>query len=177
MRMLAAAFAVCLLGTSAPSPAPAAEATDRAELQALKGGGALGLGVAAGSMVGASLKLWPVREHALVFHVGVPLILNSVALHLSYRFHFPALAVPAGPALFFQLGPAFRSRFVFSDAGAYPELGGGVVLGLSLTVPRWPLEIFAEVQPTFGGSATNPPVGLGLTVEGLVGFRLYFDKT
>jgi len=174
MRMLATAVVVCFLGASIPSPASAGGGS--AEIDALKAGGPVGLGMSAGTTIGASLKVWPVREHALVFHLGVPPILNSVGLHLSYRFHFPAMAAPSGPAFFFQLGPAFRGRFVFTEDGAFPELGGGVVLGLSVTVPRWPVELCTEVQPTFGGSPSNPPAGLGLSIEGVVGVRFYFAK-
>ena len=137
----------------------------------------MGLGFGVGTTIGASLKIWPVYQHAMVFNIGVPPVLNSIALHLSYRFHLPPLGgATAGPSFSVQLGPAFRSRFVFSEPSVFAELGGGLVIGVSLTFPAWPIEFFAEVQPTFGGSATNPPVGLGFMVEGVAGVRFYFGR-
>ena len=175
MRKIATVALVCLLAASAATPV-LAESTP-AELKTLKSGGPLGLGFGVGTTIGASLKVWPVYQHAMVFHIGVPPILNSMALHLSYRFHLPPLrGTAAGPAFSVQLGPAFRSRFVFSEPSVFAELGGGLVVGVSVTFPAWPIEFFAEVQPTFGGSATNPPAGLGFTVEGVAGIRFYLGK-
>ena len=147
------------------------------ELSELKGGGPVSLGVAGGTTTGVSLKVWPARAHGIVLHLGgAPPVLNSLSVHLSYRLHFPPIVAPdGGPVLHFQIGPAFRTRLVFS-AATFAELGGGVVVGASVTVPSWPVEFFAEVQPTFAGSVSAPGTGLGLGVEGVGGVRVSFGR-
>ena len=147
------------------------------ELSELKEGGPVSLGLAGGTTTGVSLKVWPARAHGIVLHLGgAPPVLNSMSVHLSYRLHFPPIVAPdGGPVLHFQIGPAFRTRLVFS-AATFAELGGGVVVGASVTVPSWPVEFFAEVQPTFAGSVSAPGTGLGLGMEGVGGVRVAFRK-
>ena len=155
-----------LAGSATAAPGPPMEET--------RGGGPVGVGVVAGTTSGATLKVWPVAAHGIVLHLGATPVLNSLGVHLSYRLHFPAIAAPnGGPALHLQVGPAFRTRMVFS-AATFVELGGGIVVGASVTVPSWPVELFAEVQPTFAGSVSVPGTGLGLGVEGVGGVRLFF---
>jgi len=168
---LAAAAVLCVTsGTALAAPSGP-------ELTELKGGGPVSLGLVGGTTNGVTLKVWPVKTHGAVLHLGASPILNSVALHLSYRLHFPPIVAPRpGPALFFQLGPAFRTRIVFQAGGPYAELGGGLVIGASVTVPDWPVEFFAEVQPTFAGSVSTPGTGLGFGVDGVAGVRISFGK-
>ncbi|MCO4772417.1 MAG: hypothetical protein KDA24_20455 [Deltaproteobacteria bacterium] len=163
----------CVLGVGTP-----AEAKTQPEISELKGGGPVSLGVVGGTTNGVSLKVWPARAHGIVLHVGAaPTVMNSLSVHLSYRLHFPPIVAPSpGPALHFQVGPAFRSRLVFG-AATFAELGGGIVIGASVTVPDWPVEFFAEVQPTFAGSVSTPGTGLGLGVEGVGGVRISFGAT
>lgn len=172
MRATIVAIAVAMaMGTSAP-----ALAADNPSLEETKGGGPVGVGLVAGTTNGVSLKVWPAQTHGIVLHLGAPPILNSLGVHLSYRVHFPAIVAPnGGPALHVQIGPAFRTRMVFSSA-TFVELGGGVVIGTSITVPSWPVEFFAEVQPTFAGSVSAPGTGLGFGLEGVGGVRISFGK-
>jgi len=172
--MTVAAFAAAsLLLCAAPSEA----APDHPTLEQTKGGGPVGAGVSAGTLNGATLKVWPVRTHGIVLHFGAPPVLNSLGIHLSYRLHLPPIVAPnGGPALHLQIGPAFRTRMVF-QANSFVELGGGLVIGASVTVPSWPVELFAEVQPTFAGSVSAPGTGLGLGVEGVGGVRWFFGKS
>ena len=173
MWMSVASMAAVVIAASfqAAEAAPSLKGPDLSEL---KSGGPLSLGVVGGTTNGVSLKVWPARAHGFVLHVGAPTILNSLGVHLSYRVHTPPIVAPGGPALLFQVGPAFRTRLVFQDTGVFAELGGGVVAGVSVTVPEWPVEFFAEVQPTFAGSVSAPGTGLGLSVEGVGGVRISF---
>ncbi len=169
---LALAAAAVLFASLVATPVRAST-----DLIALKAGGPVGVGVVAGTTNGVTLKVWPTAAHGIVLHIGAPPTLNSVALHLSYRLHFPAIVAPSpGPALFFQIGPAFRTRLVFQAGGTYAELGGGIVVGASITVPQWPVELFAEVQPTFAGSVSTPGTGLGFGLEGVAGVRIFFGR-
>jgi hypothetical protein len=169
-----AALAVAVTLGAAPSSASATPTAKGPSLTELKAGGPLGLGVVGGTTNGVTLKVWPVRTHGIVLHLGAAPVLNSMSVHLSYRLHTPAIVAPdGGPALHFQFGPAFRTRLVFQATGVFAELGGGVVAGMSVTVPRWPVEFFAEVQPTFAGSVSKPGTGLGLGVEGVGGVRIF----
>ncbi len=50
------------------------------------------------------------------------------------------------------------------------------MIGASVTVPDWPVEFFAEAQPTFAGSVSTPGTGLGFGVDGVAGVRISFGK-
>lgn len=173
MWMNVAGLAAVIVAASFQA-AEAAPTLKGPNLSELKGGGLVGLGVVGGTTNGVSVKVWPTRSHGFVLHIGAPPVLNSLGVHLSYRLHTPPIVAPGGPAVLFQLGPAFRTRMVFQNTGVFAELGGGIVAGMSVTVPQWPVEFFAEVQPTFAGSVSVPGTGLGLSVEGVGGVRIYF---
>jgi hypothetical protein len=167
----------------APSPTPKVETTRtpkawrrwrREAEKPTKGGGALGLGFAVGTINGLSLKVWPHPVHGLVLHVGVPNLLNSVAASLSYRAHPKPILIPESPvSLHINLGPLVRVRAAFA-AAAYVELAGGLAVGVSITVDDVPAEIFFEVAPLFAGSITALGTGLGFGIDGVVGARFYF---
>lgn len=164
-------------GASEPtaSSEPSTVVTADSTISDLKGGGAVGLGVAVGTINGLSLKVWPKKAHGLVIHLGTAVpVLNSLATSLSYRAHLPAILVPNSPvAIHVNLGPAFRGRFVFFTDGTYSEIGGGLAIGTGVTVAKVPAEFFFEVIPTFGGGVGPANVGIGFSVDGLVGARFY----
>lgn len=136
--------------------------------------GPLNVGFVAGTTSGLSLGIWPAKVLGVVAHLGTPPTLNSLGVHVSARILLPAVGPADGPvSVVPQIGPAFRTRLKFQPSGAFAELGGGVVVGASVLVRDLPVEFFAEVQPTFGGSVSNPGSGLGFGVEGVGGVRLF----
>jgi ribosomal protein L13E len=144
-------------------------------LSSYKSGGPLGIGFSVGTINGFSLKLWPVRELGVTLEAGVPIgQLNSLALAVAGRYHTPPIVIPDSPVAFhLGLGGRFRTRMVFREQ-TYVEIGGGAVVGVSLTVRAVPVEVFFEVAPTFAGSvAPKVEVGRGFDVDGLVGLRLF----
>ncbi len=169
-------------GATESAPAPAAEATPAASSskgtsEAPKAGGKVGLGFGVGSVNGFSLKLWPHRKHAMVLHIGAPTILNSMAVHLSYRATLVEWAVPgSGVTIGFNLGPNFRARFAWFTDGLFLEMAGGLAVGAAVTVNNAPVEIFMEVIPSFGGGVSPANTGVGFSVDGLVGARFYLGK-
>ena len=135
MWMNVAGLAAVIVAASFQA-AEAAPTLKGPNLSELKGGGLIGLGVVGGTTNGVSLKVWPTRSHGFVLHIGAPPVLNSLGVHLSYRLHTPPIVAPGGPAVLFQLGPAFRTRMVFQNTGVFAELGGGIVasgMGISPT--------------------------------------------
>jgi hypothetical protein len=168
------------LPAEAPASAPAAATTTPAATggtAAPKAGGKVGLGFGVGSVNGFSLKVWPHRKHALVFHLGTPAILNAMAIHLSYRATLVEWAVPgSGVTIGFNLGPNFRARFAWFTDGLFLEMAGGLAVGASVTVANAPVEIFMEVIPSFGGGVSPANTGIGFSVDGLVGARFYIGK-
>jgi hypothetical protein len=171
-------------GTTAPAPEePSSAAVEPAAAAATggsaapKAGGKVGLGFGVGSVNGFSLKFWPHRKHALVFHLGAPAILNSMAVHLSYRLTLVEWPVPgSGVTIGFNLGPNFRARFAWFTDGLFLEMAGGLAVGASVTVASAPVEIFMEVIPSFGGGVSPANTGIGFGVDGLVGARFYLGK-
>jgi len=166
---------------SAPAPAAtqttAAASSSQGPSDAPKAGGKVGLGFGIGSVNGFSLKIWPHRKHAMVLHIGAPTILNSMAVHLSYRITLVEWAVPgSGVTVGFNLGPNFRSRFAWFTDGLFLEMAGGLAVGAAVTVNNAPVEIFMEVIPSFGGGVSPANTGIGFSVDGLVGARFYLGK-
>lgn len=163
-----------------PSAAPAARSyfMDPADLSTLKGGGLFGLGVAAGTINGLTLKIWPSRPHGIVLHLGAhPSVLNALVVGLGYRIHIKPVIIPGSPvALHFNLGPALRTRIVFFTNGTYIELAGGVAFGIAATMNGVPGELFVEAIPSYGGGISPAGVGQGLSVDGIVGIRFFFGK-
>lgn len=142
-----------------------------------KAGGKVGIGFGIGSVNGFSLKIWPHRKHAMVLHIGAPTILNSMAVHLSYRVTVVEWAVPgSGVTIGVNLGPNFRSRFAWFTDGLFLEMAGGLAVGAAVTVENAPVEIFMEVIPSFGGGVSPANTGIGFSVDGLVGARFYLGK-
>lgn len=143
----------------------------------LRSGGVFGLGFAAGTISGLSLKIQPARAHSIVLHLGAsPSVLNSLAVSLQYRFGIASIAVPNSPARFnINFGPAFRTRIAWFSPGAFIELAGGFAFGASATFEGAPVEIFVEAIPTFGGGV-SPTGGLGFGVDGITGVRVFFGK-
>jgi hypothetical protein len=140
----------------------------------VRSGGPVGLGFVVGTNNGFSLKIWPTPAHGIVLHLGVPLRLNSGALALSYRFHPPAIGMGKFAQATLQLGPVFRTRLVGVANALFVELGGGLVVGGSVTFRKAPVELFVEVAPLFaGGVAPTAGTGLGFDVDGLAGLRFY----
>ncbi len=168
--------------TAAPAPPPVAAPRsyfmDPSDLSTLKGGGLFGLGVAAGTINGLTLKIWPSRPHGIVMHLGGhPSVLNALVVGLGYRLHVKPLIIPGSPlALHFNLGPALRTRIVFFTNGTYIELAGGVAFGVAATMHGVPGELFVEAIPGYGGGISPAGVGLGFSVDGIVGIRLFFGK-
>jgi hypothetical protein len=139
-----------------------------------KSGSPVGLGFAAGTLNGFSLKIWPAQSHGIIFNVGVPNLLNSVGMHVGYRFHLPKITPRAVPLHFhLYIGGNFRTRLVFYNNGTYVEIGGGVAIGASLTVTDAPVEFWAEVVPSGVGAVVPANVGIGFDVDGLVGVRFF----
>ena len=170
-------------GEAAAKPAPVAKQTTaaapaaKATSEAPKAGGKVGLGFGIGSVNGFSLKIWPHRKHAMVLHIGAPTILNSMAVHLSYRVTLVEWAVPgSGVTVGLNLGPNFRSRFAWFTDGLFLEMAGGLAVGAAVTVTNAPVEIFMEVIPSFGGGVSPANTGIGFSVDGLVGARFYLGK-
>lgn len=171
-----------------PQPAPAATTApgapsrsyfmDPSDLSTLKGGGPFGMGVSAGTINGLTLKIWPSRPHGIVLHLGAhPSVLNALVVGLGYRIHVKPLIIPGSPvALHFNLGPALRTRIVFFTNGTFIELAGGVAFGVAATMNGVPGELFVEAVPSFGGGISPAGVGLGFSVDGIVGIRLFFGK-
>ncbi len=142
-----------------------------------KGGGALGLGFAVGTINGLSVKVWPHETHGIVLNLGVPNRLNAMAVALSYRVHPKAIRVPDSPvALHPNLGPVVRVRTIFHPAPApvFAELAGGLAVGVSLTVDDVPAEIYFEVAPLFAGSISALGTEMGFSIDGIVGARFFF---
>lgn len=141
----------------------------------IKGGGAFGLGFTAGSRSGMTMKIWPALGHGIVIDIGAPRFLNSLALALGYRGHFKPLMPPSNAiAAMPFIGVNFRTRMMFISGGDPPvfvELGAGLMAGVSMTVPQWPVEFFVEAGPVF---AFWKGPGFGIDVDGLAGARLYF---
>ena len=167
--------------TSAPTPPPAAAPArswymDPSDLSTLKGGGLFGLGVAAGTINGLSLKIWPSRPHGIILHLGAhPSVLNALVIGVGYRVHVKPVIIPGSPvALHFNLGPSLRTRMVFFTNGTFIELAGGVAFGIAATVADVPAEFFVEAIPGFGGGVSPAGVGLGFAVDGIVGARFFF---
>jgi hypothetical protein len=182
-------------GSLGKTPAPAAPAPPTAppvapprsfvgsqmsasDLGTLKGGGLFGIGVAAGTINGLTLKIWPSRPHGIVLHLGAhPSVLNAMVVGLGYRIHVKPIIIPsAGMALHFNLGPALRTRMVFFTNGTFIELAGGVAFGVSATMAKVPLELFVEAIPGYGGGISPAGVGLGFSVDGIVGLRVFLGK-
>ncbi len=165
--------------SAAQGAAPAVDlAMDPSDLGTLKGGGLFGIGFAAGTLNGVSLKIWPSQMHGIVLHLGTsPAVLNSMALSLQYRIHLKPVLIPGSPvALHFNLGPALRTRFVWFSNGTYIELAGGVALGTSITIAKVPAEFFVEVIPSYGGGVSPAGIGLGFGIDGIVGVRFFLGK-
>ena len=137
-------------------------------------GSPIGLGFSAGTLNGFSLKIWPAQAHGIIFNIGVPNLLNSVGMHVGYRFHMPKITAAGAPIHFhLYIGGNFRARIVFYGIDTYVELGGGAAVGAALTVSGAPVEFWAEVVPSFVGAASPPGVGVGFDVDGLVGVRFF----
>ena len=112
-----------------------------------------------------------------MLHLGAPAILNSMAVHLSYRAHVVEWSIPdSGVTIGFNLGPNFRARFAWFTDGLFLEMAGGLALGAAVTVQSAPVEIFMEVIPSFGGGVSPANTGIGFSVDGLVGARFYVGK-
>ncbi len=146
------------------------------DVRSFKSGGPFGLGFSVGTINGLSLKLWPTRLVAITAEVGVPIgVLNSLAIGIGGRFHFAPIRVPDSPVAFHVgVGPRFRMRMAFDGGGAFVELGGGAVIGASVTVRDVPVEIFFDIAPTVAGSVVPADIlSKGFDVDGLVGLRFF----
>ena len=154
------------------------EGLDPSDLRTLKGGGPVGIGVVAGTINGLGMKFWLARPHAITFDLGAhPSVLNALVVRLGYRIHIKPVIVAGSPvSLHFNLGPAFRTRMVFFSNGTYIEMAGGVGIGIAATLAKVPAEIFAEVAPVYGGGVSPAGGGLGFSVDGLVGLRIFLGK-
>lgn len=154
-----------------PTAAPATNS-----LADLKGGGPVGLGFTAGTRNGMSLKIWPAKGHGIVIEFGAPTFLNSLAVGVGYRAHFKPLRPASGSiAALPYFGVNFRMRTMFlSDAPTFVELGGGLLMGCSVVVPDWPVELFFEAGPVIAGWKYQESTGMGVDVDGIAGARLYF---
>ncbi len=141
----------------------------------VKGGGPFGIGFTAGSRSGMTMKIWPALGHGIVIDIGAPRFLNSLAFAIGYRGHLKPLMPPSNAiAAMPTIGANFRTRMMFladSDPPVFVELGAGVVFGVSVTVPQWPVEFFFEAGPVF--CFWQGP-GFGIDVDGLGGARIYF---
>lgn len=172
---LALAFALLLPPASASAqttwPAPTLESPARKAsppLSQLKGGGALGLGLVAGTVNGLAMKIWPTRAHAIALHVGGAARVDTLSADVGYRFHFR----PVGDDVTVQayLGAEFRLRLAgLGDGQVYTELAAGVPIGISVLKSGLPAELFVEAAPL----AVFHEVP-GFDVAGLSGVRLYF---
>jgi hypothetical protein len=142
----------------------------------LKGGGPFGLGFSAGSRNGMTMKIWAARAHAIVIDVGAPPFPGSLALGFGYRGHFKPLAPPSNAiaALPF-IGINGRVRMMFTGGSTpFVEAGPGVMFGVSVVVPQWPVELFFEAGPVFAFWDAGDGVGFAIDVDGLAGARLFF---
>ncbi len=158
----------------APQPEPEPQPEPAPLLGAYRTGGPVGLGFSAGTLNGFSLKIWPAREHGIVFNLGSPLLLNAVGMNVGYRYHLPAIT-PRGTtaSIHLSIGGAFRTRLVFYNNGTFVEIGGGLAIGASVTLSDAPIEFWAEVIPAGVGGVNPAGVGVGFDVDGLVGVRFF----
>jgi hypothetical protein len=175
-------------GEPEPAPQPETVATGperepvRTDMQAYKSGGMFGLGFVVGTINGLSMKLWPRQAHGIVLNVGGAFLLNSLVVAASYRFHFRPIVVPESPvSMHLQLGPRFRTRISFQRANvdlgipaATLEVGGSVVVGLSIVVRDVPAEVYLEVATGAAGNLVPPLSSLGVDFGGGTGARFFF---
>ncbi len=185
-RLLVGVVLALVGGTATPSMATVVTLVPEAMAAAPATTGGFGLGLQVGSPSAVTLKFAGAHESGFALGVGAGFgygntFRTSLWLQADYLIHLATLidadgvdlAVYGGPGVFASV---FGANYGFGYAGNpwydnvdYVGVGVRLPIGLSLAFDSFPLELYAQFDPSIG---VFPAVGFGL--GGAVGFRVYF---
>ena len=161
-------------GPAAPTPTPDNQPVsfDRA--------GMFGAGIALGNnFTGATGKFWAADNVALQFGVGGGSVGNDLRLQLDVLFrYFRWVSADGQYALPFYLGLGGQAGIYSKNPSPAnrTDLGVRLPLGMSVTIPNNPVELFFEIAPDMGvyNDTVYDKERPIFYVDGNLGVRYYF---